>query len=92
MLFLFHSLPLISLQTAYGKTVNNSSLTTIRYNQQKWHPLIPYRNNDTLQKWHATKAPPEIYKHDTHKNIGLEKWHTLRKKIRTGHPIYQGLS
>ena len=28
---------------------------------------MPVENNDTLQKWHMTNAPPEIDKYDTHK-------------------------
>ena len=41
--------------------------------------LIPFGNNDTLQKWHIRKNPPETDKYDTYKNGALEKWHTLQK-------------
>ena len=41
-------------------------MTIIRYTQQKWHPLIPFEDNGTLQKWHMTKTPPETDKYDTH--------------------------
>ena len=63
-LFLVDVLSLISLQTA-GKTVNNYSLTTIRYTQLKWHSLMRFENNGTLQKWHMTNAPLEVGKYDT---------------------------
>ena len=69
---------LISLQTI-GKTVNNYSLTTIRYTKQKRHSLIPFKNNGTLQKWHMTNTPPEIDKYDTHKSWYFTKMAHLAK-------------
>ena len=44
--------------------------------------LIPFGNNDTLQKWHIRKNPPETDKYDTHKNGSVQKWHTLRKNAQ----------
>ena len=42
--------------------------STIRYTQQKRHPLMPFENNGTLQKWHITNTASKIDKYDdTHK-------------------------
>ena len=79
----------VSLQTT-SETANNYSLTTIRYNQQKWHPLIPFENNGTLQKWHLTKTPSEIDKYDTQKRWCFTKMTHLAKKCPE--VIYQGLT
>ena len=35
--------------------------------KQKKHPLMPFENTGTLQKWHMTNAPPKIDKYDTRK-------------------------
>ena len=29
-----------------------------------------------------TKTPPEIDKYDTHKNVALQQWYTLRKNAQ----------
>ena len=42
---------------------------------------MPFENNSTLQKWHMTKTPPEIDKHDTHKKWCLTKMAHLTKKL-----------
>ena len=70
---------LISFQSTC-KTVNNCSLTTIRYAQHKWSALMPFENNGTFQKWHVTNTPLEIDKHDTHKKWYLTKMTHLAKK------------
>ena len=81
-IFRLHILLLVSLQPT------GNSLTTIRYTQQKWDPLMPVENNGSLQKWNITKAVPEIDKYDTHKRWRLQKWHTLRKD----YPVYQRMN
>ena len=43
---MLHVLSLVSLRTT-GKTVNNYSVTTIRYTQRKFHPLMPFEKNGT---------------------------------------------
>ena len=50
--------------------------------QKKKHPLMTFKNDGTLRKWHMTNTPPKKDKCDTHKklkNSALQKWHTLRK-------------
>ena len=37
---------------------------------------------ESLQNWHMTKTPSEIIKYDTHKNGGLQRWHTLPKNAQ----------
>ena len=48
--------------------------------QQKKHPLMPFKNNGTLQKWYMTNAPPKIDKYDTHRKRCLTKMTHLAKK------------
>ena len=48
---MLHVLSLVSLRTT-DKIVNNYSVTTIRYTQRKFHPLMSFENNGTIQKWH----------------------------------------
>ena len=38
------------------------------------------------------KTPPEIDRHDTHKNCALQKWLTLWKNALKSYPICQVLS
>ena len=47
----------------------------------KTHPLMPFENNGTLQKWHMTNTPPKIDKHDTLKKMCLTKMTHLAKKF-----------
>ena len=54
-IFRLHVLLLVSLQTT------GNSLTTTRYTQQKWHPLMPVENNGTLQKWHTLRKGYPVY-------------------------------
>ena len=52
-------------------------------NQQKKHAIMPFENNETLQKWHTRNTLPEIGKYSTHrkmeslKNGNLRKWYTM---------------
>ena len=62
---LISCLTLAFIQTT-GKTVNNDSLTTIRYIQQKWHALMLFENNGTLLKRQMKNTLSEIDKYDTH--------------------------
>ena len=80
-LSLLHVLLLVFLQTT-GKTVNNFRLTTIRYTQQKWHRLMSFENNGTLQKWHMINLPPEINNMTPTENGTLQIWHTFRKNSK----------
>ena len=66
-------------------------MTTIRHTQQKSHPLMPFENNGTLQKWHMTKTPPEIEIMTPTKMVSYKNG-TPCKKIPKGYPICQGLS
>ena len=36
--------------------------------QPKKHPLMPFENNGTLQKWHMTNTPPKVNKYYTQNN------------------------
>ena len=65
-------------------------MTTIRYTQQKWHPLMPFENNGNLQKWHMTNSLLEIDKFDTQRKWWLKKMAHLAKKCPE--VICQGLS
>ena len=42
-------------------------------NQQKRHPIIPFENNGTSQKWHTTNTPSEIDKYGTYKKLHFRK-------------------
>ena len=59
-------------------------------NQKKRYPIMPFENNNTLQKLHMTNTPPEtdkygtrrkmaLYKNGTTKNGASEKWYNLQK-------------
>ena len=52
----------------YKKTAPSD--TSNKYDtQQKKHPLMPFKNDDILQKWHMTNTPSKIDKCDTHKKM-----------------------
>ena len=59
--------------------------------QQKKHPLMPFENNDTLQKQHMTNTPHKIDKYNTLKNGSLQNG-TPCKKIPKGHMPRAGMS
>ena len=64
--------------------------STIRYTQQKRHPLMPFENNGTLQKWHMTNTASNIDKYDdTHKRCFTITAHLVKKCPKV---ISQGLS
>ena len=57
---------------SYNKTKTAPSYTPNKNDtQHKKYPLIWFKNNDTLQKWHMTNTPPKINKYDTQKNGAL---------------------
>ena len=55
-------------------------MTTIRYNLQKWHHLMSFKDNGTLLKQHMAITLPEIEKLDTQKTWCFTKMAYLAKK------------
>ena len=48
-------------------------------NQQKKHSIMPFENNETLQKWHTRNTLSEIGKYSTHRKMESLKNGNLRK-------------
>ena len=85
---LISCLTLVFIQTT-GKTVNNDSLTTIRYIQQKWHALMLFENNGTLLKRQMKNTPSEIDKYDTHTHTHTHTHAQTHKHTHKMIPILQ---
>ena len=45
----------------------------MKYTQQKWHSLMRFKNNATLQKWHMKNIPLKIDKYGSPKKWCLKK-------------------
>ena len=73
-MFLLHIASYRKTKVAPSDTPNKSGT------QQKKHPLMPFENNGTLQKWYMTNTPPKIDKYDTHKKWCFTKMVLLMKK------------
>ena len=72
---------------SYKKKTKTAPLDTPNKNrtQQEKRPLMSFKNNGTIQKWHITNTAPKIDKCDAHKKMVPYTNDTPCKKMPKGH-------